>query len=282
MLVPLVVTLVLQAGPPLAKVDCATPSDSAKTAFCAGEVFLRQSAAEQPQTDASQTLMDRAAQMFRRAASDTRDGVLKIEALRRLEVLFDSKHLDDFRKAEPVLRELIGLTPEDLGPMFRLARLQEQNELFDQAESTLLMSHQLRPADVEPYRELAQFFARRAAALSADADRDKRRADRPREPGRPDNDGVYTLGGDIEAPKQLSQIAPPMSEEATAAGISGTVGLEIVVDESGVVVDARVTRSVPLLDSTALAVVRGWRFSPALLNGKPVRVRMTVGINIGG
>jgi TonB family protein len=282
MLLPLIVTFLLQGAPQPAGIDCAVPLDAAKTAFCTGEVLLKQSAAEQPQTDDTQALMERATEMFRRAASETRDSTLKVQALRRLELLFDAEHLDDFRNAEPVLRELIALTPDDLGPMFRLARLLERNEFFDQAQSTLLMAQQVKPAGIEPYRELAQFFARRAAALSADVDRDKRRADGVPERGTPDKDGVYTLGGDVEAPKQLSSIATPLPEDAAAAGVSGSVGLEIVVDETGRVVDARITRSVPLLDSTALDTVRQWRFSPATLNGKPVRVRMIVGIHFGG
>ena len=40
--------------------------------------------------------------------------------------------------------------------------------------------------------------------------------------------------------------------------------------------DARVLRSVPLLDAAALAALKQWRYTPTLLNGSPVRVLMTV------
>jgi len=42
------------------------------------------------------------------------------------------------------------------------------------------------------------------------------------------------------------------------------------------VTDARVLRSIPLLDQAALDAVRQWEFSPTLLNGVPVAVIMTV------
>ena len=52
--------------------------------------------------------------------------------------------------------------------------------------------------------------------------------------------------------------------------------LEATIDERGLVIDARVLRSVPLLDAAALAALKQWRYTPTLLNGTPVRVLMTV------
>jgi protein TonB len=40
--------------------------------------------------------------------------------------------------------------------------------------------------------------------------------------------------------------------------------------------DARVLRSIPLLDQAALDAVNQWEFTPTLLNGVPVPVIMTV------
>jgi len=42
------------------------------------------------------------------------------------------------------------------------------------------------------------------------------------------------------------------------------------------VTDAKVLRSIPLLDNAALEAVRQWEFTPTLLNGVPVPVIMTV------
>ena len=40
--------------------------------------------------------------------------------------------------------------------------------------------------------------------------------------------------------------------------------------------NARVLRSIPLLDAAALDAVKQWQFTPTLLNGVPVPVIMTV------
>ena len=48
------------------------------------------------------------------------------------------------------------------------------------------------------------------------------------------------------------------------------VVLEILIDEAGHVVRARVVRSVPLLDEAAVRAVRKWLFAPALRRGRPV------------
>jgi protein TonB len=52
--------------------------------------------------------------------------------------------------------------------------------------------------------------------------------------------------------------------------------VEIVVDEAGNVGDAKVVRSIPLLDEPAVNAARRWQFQPATLNGQPVKVKMMV------
>ena len=52
------------------------------------------------------------------------------------------------------------------------------------------------------------------------------------------------------------------------AGFEGEV--EILIDSTGRVAKARVVRSIPMLDASALQTVYQWRFSPAIKNGHPV------------
>ena len=55
--------------------------------------------------------------------------------------------------------------------------------------------------------------------------------------------------------------------------------IEATIGGNGKVIDAKVLRSVPMLDEAALEAVRQWEFTPTLLNGAPVPVVMTVTVN---
>ena len=83
-------------------------------------------------------------------------------------------------------------------------------------------------------------------------------------------------GGSIRRPERVQYFAPEYPALARAARREGTVILEAVLDIDGSVREARVLRSVPLLDDAALEAVRQWRFTPTLLNGEPVPVVLTV------
>jgi protein TonB len=66
---------------------------------------------------------------------------------------------------------------------------------------------------------------------------------------------------------------------ARAARQQGVVILETIIDVDGNVTTVRVLRGYPLLDESAVEAVRQWRFTPALLNGQPIPVVMTVTVN---
>jgi periplasmic protein TonB len=75
--------------------------------------------------------------------------------------------------------------------------------------------------------------------------------------------------------RMLAGASPEYPPEARAQGIEANVVLEIVVDTAGRVRTARVARSATArFDGAALTAVRGYRFVPATLDGRPVSVRM--------
>jgi periplasmic protein TonB len=88
----------------------------------------------------------------------------------------------------------------------------------------------------------------------------------------------HRIGGDLRPPTKLRHIAPEYPELARRVGVRGTVILECTIDPSGRVVDARVITGNPLLAPAALDAVRGWSYTPTLLNGRAVSVLMTVSV----
>jgi protein TonB len=71
-------------------------------------------------------------------------------------------------------------------------------------------------------------------------------------------------------PRVLRQPKPHYPADAFAQKVEGIVLIEILIDDNGRVVRARVIHSVRLLDAAALEAVRSWIFSPAIKHGRPV------------
>ena len=80
----------------------------------------------------------------------------------------------------------------------------------------------------------------------------------------------------IRQPTKVRDAQPVYPAIAQSARVQGTVIIEAVIGVDGRVAEARVLRSIPLLDQAALDAVRQWVYTPTLLNGVPVPVVMTV------
>jgi len=89
--------------------------------------------------------------------------------------------------------------------------------------------------------------------------------------------GVYRVGGGISAPTATSSPDPDYTEEARRAKKQGTCVLWLIVDSTGHPRDIRVVRGLGFgLDAKALEAVKQWKFNPALKDGKPVDVQISV------
>jgi protein TonB len=87
------------------------------------------------------------------------------------------------------------------------------------------------------------------------------------------------LHSGIKPPERLVNVPPAYPMVARVARVEGMVIIEATIDERGNVTQTRILRSIPLLDESAVAAVRQWKFSPTLLNGVPVSIVMTVTVN---
>jgi len=97
---------------------------------------------------------------------------------------------------------------------------------------------------------------------------------------KPADDEPQRVGKDVSAPVKISGAAPVYTELARRAHVAGTVVVEAIIDQRGDVTNARVLRGLPMgLDRAAVAAVQTWKFKPAMLNGKPVKVYYVLTVN---
>jgi periplasmic protein TonB len=87
------------------------------------------------------------------------------------------------------------------------------------------------------------------------------------------------ISGGVLNGKAISKPAPPYPAVAKAARASGTVVVQITVDEGGKVVSAAAVSGHPLLRQAAVQAAYQARFSPTLLSGQPVKVTGTITYN---
>ena len=87
------------------------------------------------------------------------------------------------------------------------------------------------------------------------------------------------VGGAIRNPTKTKNVLPVYPAVAKTARVGGTVIVEATIGPDGKVADARVVKSVPLLDQAALDAVRQWEYAPTRVRGVAVPVIITVAIN---
>lgn len=88
-----------------------------------------------------------------------------------------------------------------------------------------------------------------------------------------------TISGGVLNGKAISlpqPVYPPIAKQARA---SGTVVVQVLIDEEGNVVSASAVSGHPLLRAAAVNAARGAKFSPTKLSGKPVKVSGVITYN---
>jgi periplasmic protein TonB len=89
--------------------------------------------------------------------------------------------------------------------------------------------------------------------------------------------GVFKVGGGISAPQPVSTPDPEYTEQARVAKTQGTCILWLIVDDQGRPRDIRVVRGLGMgLDAKAIEAVKQWKFQPAMKDGRPVNVQISV------
>jgi TonB family protein len=86
-----------------------------------------------------------------------------------------------------------------------------------------------------------------------------------------------SVGGQIKEPKKTRNVNPVYPESAKKERVQGTVILEALISASGCITRLEVMHSAhPALNGAAIRAASGWRYTPALLDGQPAPVIMTI------
>jgi len=87
------------------------------------------------------------------------------------------------------------------------------------------------------------------------------------------------ISGGVLNGKAISLPHPPYPPIAKQAHASGTVVVQVTIDENGNVISAHAVSGHPLLQAVAVAAARGAKFSPTKLSGQPVKVTGVITYN---
>ncbi len=86
------------------------------------------------------------------------------------------------------------------------------------------------------------------------------------------------VGGDVRQAKLLSSLPPVYPALAKSQHVSGDVRIDALIDANGRVTTMKVVSGPTLLHQAAMDALRQWKYQPALLDGKPVAMHLTVTI----
>lgn len=84
------------------------------------------------------------------------------------------------------------------------------------------------------------------------------------------------VSGGVLNGKAISLPRPAYPAIARAARVSGSVSVQVTIDEQGSVISASAVSGPPLLRASAVSAARQARFSPTRLSGEPVKVKGTI------
>jgi TonB family protein len=96
--------------------------------------------------------------------------------------------------------------------------------------------------------------------------------------GQPLPKKIRVSGGVLQA-NAVKKVSPPYPPEAKADGVFGEVQIEILISETGQVVEATVLSGPEPLREAALTAARAWEFKPTELSGVPVKVQGVLRFN---
>ncbi len=111
----------------------------------------------EPENDA---LLTKAIENYKLAGEQIDDPLWKRRSLEFLVSAYGPDKLNDPTMAEPIVKQMIALDPEDPANYFQLAQIYENSGEYELAEETFLKAKQAKPSDPAVYMQLAGYYNR--------------------------------------------------------------------------------------------------------------------------
>jgi TonB family protein len=111
------------------------------------------------------------------------------------------------------------------------------------------------------------------------AEKERKKAASAAQSGSPQTGTSRTISGGVLNGKAVSLPKPDYPQAAWDAHVSGTVTVQVLIDERGNVIEATAVSGHPLLQAAAVEAARHAKFSPTFLSRQPVKVTGVVTYN---
>jgi tetratricopeptide (TPR) repeat protein len=109
----------------------------------------------EPANDANLT---KAVENYKRASEKITDTMMRTRSLEYLVAAYGPDKLNDPTMAEPIIKQMIQLSPTEPTNYFMLARLYQDSGEYELAEQTLMQARDSKPNDPAVYLQLANFY----------------------------------------------------------------------------------------------------------------------------
>lgn len=113
--------------------------------------------AGEPENDA---LIHKAIENYKKAAELDQNPEMKKLAMQYLVAAYGPDKLNDPTSAEPIVQEMVRMSPNDPGNYFALAKIYEDAGRYEEAEQALLKARDAAPNDVTVYVQMSGFYNR--------------------------------------------------------------------------------------------------------------------------
>ena len=119
--------------------------------------MYKPSRAGEPENDA---YMQKAIEWYKKAAENEPDPTFRQRAMQYLVAAYGPDKLNQPQEAEPIVKRMIELDPNDYLNYTELAKIYENAGRYDEAEAALLKAKEVKPKQAEVYAALSAYYNR--------------------------------------------------------------------------------------------------------------------------